>query len=227
MNVRHLIKFCLVTHIKSPLPDYLLFLERVIRIPNGLTSVQVRGKHQDFAECEETAKQIKMLCDRYHMPCIINDYPHISKKLNAAGVWLGPSDMHPVEARALLGADAFIGYSVTTPTQLHLANQFPLGCIDCIAASPIYKSKSKADYDYLWGEEGVRFMAENTGYPIVGIGGLHIGNMKKMMQWLDGGAFIGAVHDSPEPEKMILALRELIETALTEKHERSVRCLRR
>ena len=227
MNVRHLIKFCLVTHFKTPLPEYLKFLERAVRIPHGLTSLQIRGKFQNKMEYEGAATEIKSICDRFNLPCIINDDAHLALKLGAAGVWLGANDMHPVLARALLGPDFFIGYSVGSAQQLQLANQFPPGTIDCIAASPIFFSKSKPDCETVLGEIGLRHIAENTEYPLIGIGGLTRHNLKEVMQWADGGAFIGAVHDDPNTGEVIPAIRTIIETSLEEKYERRPACLRR
>ena len=62
-------------------------------LEGGTTFVQLREKELDEAHFLEEAKKIKELCDRYHVPFVINDNVDIALEIDADGVHVGQSDM--------------------------------------------------------------------------------------------------------------------------------------
>ena len=67
--------------------------------------MQLREKELDEAHFLEEAKKIKELCDRYHVPFVINDNVDIALEIDADGVHVGQSDMEAGDVRAKLGPD--------------------------------------------------------------------------------------------------------------------------
>ena len=68
-------------------------------------------------------KKIKELCDRYHVPFVINDNVDIALEIDADGVHVGQSDMEAGDVRAKLGPDKIIGVSAQTVGQALLAQE--------------------------------------------------------------------------------------------------------
>ncbi len=62
-------------------------------LEGGTTFVQLREKELDEAHFLERSKKIKELCDRYHVPFVINDNVDIALEIDADGVHVGQSDM--------------------------------------------------------------------------------------------------------------------------------------
>ena len=92
-------------------------------LEGGTTFVQLREKELDEAHFLEEAKKIKELCDRYHVPFVINDNVDIALEIDADGVHVGQSDMEAGDVRAKLGPDKIIGVSAQTVRQALLAQE--------------------------------------------------------------------------------------------------------
>ena len=132
------LKLCLVTQINHvPIEQYLNFLHEAIK--GGVSSVQFRDKSVSYPTKLNTAQKLKSLLSSLNIPLIINDDVNLAIHINAAGVHLGQSDIHPLDARRRLGSDKIIGWSIETYEELERANE--LDCIDYIAASAIFPTK--------------------------------------------------------------------------------------
>ena len=55
--------------------------------------MQYRDKHSDTADMIETAKRLRMICNSYGIPLIINDRVDVALASEAHGVHLGQTDM--------------------------------------------------------------------------------------------------------------------------------------
>lgn len=64
-----------------------------------------------------SAKEIKLLCEKYNVPLIINDNVDVAKAVNADGVHIGQNDMPAHEARKILGKNKIIGVTAKTVEQ--------------------------------------------------------------------------------------------------------------
>jgi thiamine-phosphate pyrophosphorylase len=87
------------------------------------------------------SKLLLRTLESFRVPLIINDRVDICHIVGAHGVHLGQNDMHPDEARKILGKPAIIGLSLECPKHLDQANM--LDSIDYVAASHIFESKAK------------------------------------------------------------------------------------
>lgn len=203
-----LMKLCLVTNIKNTcLENYKEFLFQVIN--GGISSIQLREKNLKKAEFKELASQIKSFLDRFNTPLIINDHVEIAKKIDAAGVHIGQSDMSPRQAREILGVEKIIGWSVDTWQQLEIANG--LDCINYIGAT-VFSTSSKLDCQTYWGLDGLQKLALASKHPVVAIGGVDLGNVKQLMQaGAYGVAVVSALHNAKNPEKIAESLKAKIE----------------
>lgn len=191
------LSLCLVTdHRRYSLASYLHFLSEAIR--GGVTSIQFRDKENPLPVVRETAKIIKQFLQPYHIPLIINDYVELAAEIDADGIHVGQSDLAPIRARELLGPDKLIGYSVESLPQLERANQ--LDCIDYIAASAVFPSKTKTDCKTIWGLQGLREIAKLSKHPIVAIGGITPENAADVItHGACGIAVVSNIHDNVDP----------------------------
>lgn len=193
-----MLKLCLVTEPKhASLDAYLNFLEQAIL--GGVTAIQIRDKHHSFATVYQSALAIKALLSSYSIPLIINDSIELAQRIDADGIHLGQSDMPPLDARKLLGKDKIIGLSIETLEQLDVANT--LDCIDYVAASAIFKSKTKLDCKTLWGLDGLKQFSQASKHPVIAIGGITKDNVRQVVQHgASGIAVVSAIHDHPNPK---------------------------
>lgn len=199
------LKLCLVTHPEHhTFSSYELFIQQAIK--GGVTSIQLRNKTQPLGMIRDTAIALLSLLRPLHIPLMINDNVALAKEIDADGVHLGQTDLSPLEARQILGPDKIIGLSIETFEQLEQVNQ--LNCIDYIAASAIFPSKTKLNCKTIWGLAGLKTIAQQSKHPVIAIGGMSISNIRDVMaHGANGAAVISAIHDHAQPE---LAASELI-----------------
>ncbi len=152
-------------------------------VKGGVTMVQLREKNTSINEIILLGKKLKALLEPYKVPLIINDNPEVCKMVGADGVHLGQTDMHPDEARKLLGEQAIIGLSLENMQQAKLANQ--LSSIDYVAASPVFITPTKPECTEVWGLDGLKELTKMSKPPVVGIGGINLSNLAKV---IDAGA---------------------------------------
>ena len=67
------------------------------------------GKGLGWDEWKKVAIETKTVCKKYGATFIINDNVTLAKEIGAEGVHLGLNDMHPKEARRILGDNFIIG----------------------------------------------------------------------------------------------------------------------
>lgn len=205
------LKLCLVTQIGSKsFAEYCQFILTVIQ--NGVTSIQLREKNLSIAELKSFALATQLLLKPFNIPLIINDHVHLAKEINAEGVHLGQSDLSPLEARKVLGNDKIIGLSIESMQDIKTANQ--LNCINYIAASAIFPSKTKTDCKTIWRLNGLQQLAQLSIHPIIAIGGINSRNVTKVIKnGAIGIAVVSAIHDDPQPEKITAILINKINNA--------------
>lgn len=156
----------------------------------GVTCVQLREKHLGDEVFLEEAKALKELCGRYQVPLIINDRPDIAQRAGADGVHVGLSDMGIRRARALLGEGYIIGGSAHNVQEALAAQEAGADYIGCGA---VFGSSTKTDATVLPYEE-LKAICRAVEIPVVAIGGIHRGNVKKLAgSGIDGIAVISAL----------------------------------
>ncbi|HML08147.1 MAG TPA: thiamine phosphate synthase, partial [Xanthobacteraceae bacterium] len=144
----------------------------------GATLVQLRDKKSGTRPTVETARAIKAALAPLGVPFVVNDRVDVALAVRADGVHIGPDDMAPEDARALLGADAIIGVSIKS---VEAAEAVPLGLVDYAGVGGVYATLSKAQENPPIGPEGLARVAaalrrRAPEFPVVGIAGIDAGN---------------------------------------------------
>jgi thiamine-phosphate pyrophosphorylase len=145
--------------------------EQVARlVAGGATLIQLREKRMSAGAFYEAAWPAVEIGRRHGVKILINDRVDVCLAVEADGVHLGQDDLHPVEARRLLGEQAIIGYSTHSVAQALEAQLFP---IDYLAIGPIFSTTSKEKPDPEVGLEGLQRVKATVGrLPLVAIGGI-------------------------------------------------------
>ena len=145
----------------------------------GATLIQLREKHLPARYFCEEAEAAITTARSFGVKIIINDRVDIAMALQADGVHLGQTDLHPNAARKLLGPDAIIGLSVHNAAQARLALPLP---VNYLAAGPIFPTVSKSNPDPVLGVEGLGQIRRVIGdFPLVAIGGISIMNASEVL----------------------------------------------
>ncbi len=174
-------------------------------IAGGAGVVQLRHKHLSTPDLIVEAKRVRKLTHNTKTLFIVNDRVDVALAARADGVHLGPEDMHPRDARRLLGPDAIIGISVSSVEEAK-----PLASdASYIAVGAIFGSTTKSDAGDAVGIERIReIKTAFPNKPIVAIGGINSGNIDAVIAaGADAAAVISAVVCAPGMEA---ATRELV-----------------
>ncbi|MBI4946585.1 MAG: thiamine phosphate synthase [Bacteroidetes bacterium] len=147
----------------------------------GTDWVQLRVKNKPYEEWLKIAQETKLVCLKYRAKLVINDNVQLAKEISADGVHLGKEDMHPKEARKILGNGFIIGGS-TNNTE-NVRRQMADGC-DYIGLGPFRNTTTKEKLNPILGLDGIIKIAEQFGnkIPIIAIGGIKLDDVASLMQ---------------------------------------------
>lgn len=173
-------------------------------VRGGVSCVQLREKKLDTREFVARARALKALLQPLGVPLVINDRIDVALACQADGVHLGQTDMCPQDARRLLPAHMFIGWSVETLAQVQRAATLPL---DYLGVSPIYATPTKPDTAPPWGISGLQAARAQTQLALVAIGGINASNARQISAaGADGIAVVSAICAAPNPQAAAQAL---------------------
>lgn len=167
-------------------------------------SIQLRMKEASFADKLQAARAIKALCKAYGKPFIINDSVHLARIVGADGVHLGKLDMHPSEARKLLGDEAIIGQTCNTEGDLMRAARL---AIDYIGLGPYRFTSTKKKLAPALGTEGYKRLVVSlrdcgSTLPVFAIGGIRLEETQRLLDTkVNGLAFSAAIIDEINKRK--------------------------
>ena len=103
--------------------------------------IQYRPKNTDFETVLKEGAAIAELCRAHNATFIVNDNVEVTVLLEADGVHLGKSDMHPEKAREILGEGKIIGGTANTFVDIvSLVNDG----VDYIGLGPFRFTETKA-----------------------------------------------------------------------------------
>ncbi len=166
----------LISPIKIKDKDFLVDLEKIFKTKK-IAFFQLRLKKETPKKIIALGKKIRKLCRKYGVKLIINDFPKLTKIINADGCHIGQSDMSLIDARKML-KNKIIG--VTCHNSKRLIKKASAEGADYIAIGAFYQSITKK----------VRYKAKIkllneaksiTKIPIVAIGGIKFSNYKKLL----------------------------------------------
>ena len=186
-------------------------------VSGGATLIQYRDKHGEGRRLVELARALKAVLEGTGVPLLVNDRVDIALAAGADGVHLGQDDMHPNEARDLLGLRAIIGLTLKTPDQADRMAGMPIdyGCI-----GGVFATMSKNNPAPPVGVEGLRKILSharlaNRG-PVGAIAGIDVLNAQAVIAaGADGIAVISALFMANDPQAEARRLRGIVDQALT------------
>ena len=164
--------------------EFYLDLEKVLKTKK-VTFFQLRLKNETNRNKIYIGKKIKKICKKYKVKFLVNDEPHLAKKLNAEGCHIGQKDMNFLNSRKILKNKKIIG--VTCHNSKKLALKAKKDGANYIAFGSFFKSFTKrtapkANLSILiWAKKKINI-------PVVAIGGMNNQNHKKIL--FNGADFI-------------------------------------
>ncbi|MBX7240460.1 MAG: thiamine phosphate synthase [Bacteroidia bacterium] len=168
----------------------------------GIRWVQLRVKNQLPEVWEITALKVQEICRKYNAIFIMNDNVILAHKINADGVHLGKTDMHPSEARKILGDDKIIGGTANTPEDIIMLAGAK---VNYIGLGPFRFTQTKQKLSPVLSTEGyytILSEIKNSGLniPVIAIGGIKAEDIPVLMKTgIHGIAASSAINLSPNP----------------------------
>ncbi len=148
--------------------------------------LQYRRKKIDKADQPAEVEQIKLLCEKYQVPFVINDDLKLAAQFGL-GVHLGQSDGEITDAKLQLPEGVIIGR--TCLNSLELAQKAIADGATYIAFGAVYATSTKPEAGNV-GIEVIKQAAAQYDLPICAIGGLTVENSKPV---IEAGADLCAV----------------------------------
>lgn len=153
-------------------------------LKGGVTLLQLREKNMSTDDFINSAKEIKLLCEKYNVPLIINDNVDVAKAVNADGVHIGQNDMPAHEARKILGKNKIIGVTAKTVEQAQKAEK---DGADYLGSGAIFATTTKGDAKKM-DIQTLKSITSSVNIPVVAIGGIDGDNVLQ----LKGTGIVGA-----------------------------------
>ena len=163
--------------VTDPLRDHLEVAQKALAA--GVKAIQLRDKTASKRQYFELARKISRLAKKHGVTFIVNDYPDIARRVDAAGVHLGQEDLAKlpiIKARKIMGQGKIIGVSTHSLAQAVKAEKAGADYISC---GPIFKTPSKPQGKPL-GVNVLRKVLQSVKLPVVAIGGIDPANVEKI-----------------------------------------------
>lgn len=178
-------------------------------LQSGVTILQLREKNLSEKEFIAEAVQVKALCDKYHVPLIINDNVDVALKSGADGVHVGIEDQPVSEIRKRAGADFIIGATAKTIEQAKKAER---DGADYLGVGAFFPSPTKKNAVRITKEQ-LHEITSSVSIPCVAIGGITLDNMSEIKGGGTAGvAVVSAIFGS---ENIAIACKSLKEKVTT------------
>lgn len=175
-------------------------------LENGATFLQIREKDLDEETFEEEAKALKELCEKYHVPFVVNDNVDIALDIDADGVHVGQSDIKGRDIRSILGPDKILGISAGTVEEAVAAEK---AGADYIGVGAVFGTSTKKDARNL-SVEKLREISKAVTIPVVAIGGINKSNLMDLSgSAVDGVAVVSAIFAAEDVGKATAELLTL------------------
>lgn len=187
-------------------------------VTGGCTLIQYRDKAmQDARAALERIRAIRAAVQG-RVPVLVNDRVDLAMVAGAEGVHLGQSDLHPEEARTLLGPDRIIGLTIKTGIQADELYRLP---VDYACIGGVFATGSKNNPDPPIGLDGLQRivfrarLARGASLPLGAIAGIGRDNAADVIgAGADGVAVIGALFEDGAARANASALRASVDKAL-------------
>lgn len=180
-------------------------------ILGGVTCVQLREKDLDFDIFLAQAKEMKLFCNKYKIPIIINDSVEIAMESGADGVHIGQSDQNAREVREKIGNSMIMGVSVQT---VEMAQKAVADGADYLGVGAVFSTTTKLDANGV-SLDSLKEITASVSVPVVAIGGISLKNIHNLQKCgLSGVAVVSGIFGSSSiktaSENFVVASKELV-----------------
>lgn len=188
-----------ITH---PSDRYTIAEEVQMVLEGGCRWIQLRLKDATDEEFRQTALEIIPMCKEHEAFLVFDDRVELAMEMSVHGVHLGKSDMNPLVARETMGAEAIIGCTANTATDI---KAFKGKDVDYIGLGPFRYTTTKSKLSPVLGLKGYadiirEIRAAEIELPVVAIGGITLDDIDYIMATgVNGVAMSGAIINAPAP----------------------------
>ena len=159
-------------------------------ILGGVTMIQLREKEMTHEAFKQEALDVQSVCQKHHVPLIINDDVELCKEIDADGVHIGQDDLNLKEARKILGEDKIIGVSARTVEEAMKAKE---DGADYLGVGAMFTTTTKLDAKSVTIDK-LKEIKKTVDLPVVAIGGLSLNNIDELKEAnVDGYAVVSAI----------------------------------
>jgi thiamine-phosphate pyrophosphorylase len=170
----------------------------------GAPALQLRMKDAPAREMAALARVLLEETRAAGALLFVNDRVDVALAVGADGAHVGQDDVPASAVRRIVPPGFLIGVSAET---VALARQAQEDGADYVGVGPVYATGSKADAGDAVGIGRIAEVASAVRIPVVGIGGITIGNAPAVIRaGAAGVAVISAVMRADDPEAAVRAL---------------------
>lgn len=137
-------------------------------LQGGVDMIMLREKIIPDNVIVELGQKIRILCDEFGATFIVNDRADIAHIVEADGVHLGENDINIQDARNILGQNAIIGKTVSTPDDVIQAVNDGVDYVTLV-------NENSIDF------KTVKWLYENIDIPIFVTGAINPENIAKLV----------------------------------------------
>ncbi len=148
-------------------------------VQGGATCIQVREKDMSSRELYLLSLQLRELTRKRNVPLIINDRLDIALAVKADGVHLGQDDLPAEAARRIISSNMILGVSAENVQQALEAQK---AGASYLGVGAIYATSTKPDAGDPIGLKALSSICSKVDIPVVGIGGIHAGNARQVIE---------------------------------------------
>ncbi|MDA0837480.1 MAG: thiamine phosphate synthase [Planctomycetota bacterium] len=147
-------------------------------IDGGVQVVQLREKEMTDREFFSLAENLRSICERSDVICLINDRTHIARAVDADGVHIGDDDLAPNAARKVLGPGKILG---ATSHTLEEAKAGQRAGADYLGFGTMFPTETKSGLTIRGPEEWSRLKG-HIEIPVYAIGGITLENLHQLTE---------------------------------------------
>lgn len=183
-------------------------------ILGGVTMIQLREKEMSHEDFKQEALEVQKVCQKYHVPFIINDDVALCNEINADGVHIGQDDLNLKETRRILGENKIIGVSAHNMEEAKKAYE---DGADYLGVGAIFSTQTKDDATAV-SMKTLNDICKKINLPVVAIGGINQINVLEFMGIdIDGVAIVSSIFGSDDIQKASGMLKDKIKRVIQNK----------
>jgi thiamine-phosphate pyrophosphorylase len=182
----------------------------------GADVIQFREKAPRTTDSlQTTARAVVKASAAYGAASIVNDRADVALAAGAAGVHLGRQDLHPSNARRILGPTAWIGATANSLAEAKAHLDSP---IDYLGVGPVYGTYSKEKASAPMGTSILREIVQASEVPVIAIGGILPEHIPALFSaGVHGVAVLSGVTCAADPGEAAFRYAEAIRSCLGER----------